>query len=328
MATTTREVNVNLTRKRANKIIFEPLFKSMLDLNLFTVMPNVYAKERLIFMQHMTKILQKDIGCKFNPKGSADMYDRWIETEPVKANVEICADQFKNHIIGENWLKTGTADNDLTGTQIASLLISLVRDAVPEDCKKLFWFGNKASTDDFFNCMDGLWPVHLKNLAVNHLAPYVDTNSGTALGAGDALALLKEMYNSQANVLAGLPDSEKRFYVTKSIYQQYFDDTANLGGGDAGRFQILNGQNVLVYRGIPVVQDVTWDDHQTNELGQPNSHLALLTIPKNLVMATDFVGDKNKIEFWYDRKDEVNLQKAKFKLGANVVHGAFLVIGF
>jgi hypothetical protein len=330
MATEQRELNITLTpntKANVNKLVFEPIFRSD-ELSGIRVMSGVSNKKKLGYMRRMKKILQKDTGCKWNPKGSADVYTRQIEVEPIKINVEMCADEFKDTVLEDLYQKTGVARNDLTGTQLGAAMILLVRDAIPEDCKNLFWFGKKNSDNEFYNIMDGMWSVYLQQLALNNLSPYVNTGSGNPLDAGDAEAILEKMYEAQSNALKGLSKSEKRFYVTDSVWEGWFKDSADLGGGDAGRFQIINGQEKLTYRGIELVNNPNWDEIMEDDFGKVDSHLALLTTPDNLVMATNVLGDKNRVEFWHDRKTEENDLKVKFKLGANFVHPAFFVIGF
>ena len=329
MPTSQREFNFSLTKKNGvQKLVMVPIFRSKL-LDGIRVVPNISSKKDMAFMTHMKRILQKDTGCKWTPKDAGgDVFIRTIEVEPIKVNLEFCADQYKDTIIGDNFQKTGNLNNDLTGTQLGSAIVMSVREAIPTDCLDLFWFGMKDSNDDFFNIMDGMWTVYLKQLALDNLAPYVDMNSGSPLASGDAEARLAEVYAAQSTALKGLPDEQKRFYVTDSVWEGWFQDSALLGGGDAGRFQIINGQKVLTYRGIQLQKDVTWDQTMAVDYGAPNTHLCLLTTPNNLIMGTDVAGDKNTVDFWYDKKTEENDLKVKFKLGANYLHPAFFVIGF
>lgn len=327
MATITREMDFTLVGKKANKAIFEPVFQSIYKLGTFRVMANVTSKEKLWFITNLKKILQKDNGCGWNPKDSFDIYNRTIEVRDVKVNMEMCVDEFKGTIF-EQTQKSGILRTDLTGTQMGTALIMAVRQALPPDCQGLFWFGDEKSNDPFYNIMNGMWTVYLPDLVLNNLAPYVSTNSGSPLAPGATRALLSKMYKSQSQVLKGLANNKKKFYVTDSIWEGWFDDLESIGGADGKRLQTINGADTLFYRGIELVPDTTWDERMTNDIGSPDSHLALLTTPDNLILATNVQGDKNTIELWYDRKEETNDLKVKFKLGANFVHPAFFVIGF
>jgi hypothetical protein len=55
---------------------------------------------------------------------------------------------------------------------------------------KVAFFGNKASVDDAVNITDGMWSVYIPQLVANNLVPYINSNSGTPLGAGDGIDLL------------------------------------------------------------------------------------------------------------------------------------------
>jgi len=329
MGTINRSLDVTWTPKNGvNKLFFEPVWQSMLKLDTFRVLPNISDKKKLGFIKKLTKILQKAEGCKFTPKGSMEIYDRTIEVDSVKINMEQCIDQFKDTVLAENFKKTGNMKYDLTGTEIMAYIVQLIQDSLPGEYQRLFWFGDKSSDDPTLNLTNGFWSVYAEQLVDDDLSPYVDSNSGAPLAPDDGLALLKKMYEEQAKVLKGLPASEKRFYVTNSVWEAVQNDYEALGGGDAGRVQTISGVTTMQYRGIQIIQDCNWDTIMEDDLGKVDSHLALLTTPNNLIMATNMKSDLNKVEVWYDRKDELNYIKVNGKFGTNFVHPAFFVIAY
>ena len=329
MGTINRSLDVTWDQKNGvNTLFFEPTWQSMLELNSFRVLPNVKNKKKIGFVKKLEKILQKAIGCGFTPKGSTSVYDRTIEVDPVKVNMQQCIDEFKDTVIEQNFRKTGNMKYDLTGTELMAVIVQLIQDSLPGEYQRLFWFGDKSSNDPTLNITNGFWSVYAEQLVLSNQSPYIDSNSGAPLAPGDGLALLKKMYKAQTKPLKGMMATDKRFYVSNSVFEAVEDDYEALGGGDGGRVQTIEGVTKLFYRGIEIIQDCNWDTTMQDDLGKPDSHLALLTTPDNLIMATNMQSDLNKVEVWYDRKDELNYIKVNGEFGTNFVHAAFFVIAY
>jgi hypothetical protein len=71
-------------------------------------------------------------------------YERCIETEFVKANVELCFDEFKDTVY-KQLLKKGTQIDNLEGTIFMDLLLTRMQQAVRKQALLLAFFGDKAS---------------------------------------------------------------------------------------------------------------------------------------------------------------------------------------
>lgn len=329
MPTIRRDLGIILTPETGiNQLFFEPFFQSVMNMGMFRVITNVRNKKKLGFVRRLEKILQAATGCGFTPKGGIEVFDRIIEVNPVKVNLSMCVDDFKDTVF-EQTTKTGNGKTDLTGTPMMQALILAVRDALPDDLARLFWFGDKSTNDPFYNLSDGLWTVYLEQLVQSGQSPYTNTNSGSPIPPGGGRALLSQVYKAQSKALKGLSKAERKFFVTDSVWEAYQDDLENFAsGGELGSMRVINGVETLTYRGIQLINNPNWDLFTTNELGNPESHLILLTTPKNLIVATNTQSDQNRVEVWHDRKDEDTNLKINFKFGANFVHAAFFSVGF
>ncbi len=325
MATTLR--NISISSSKATTIFFEPVWKDMITQGNFRVMANVTSKKKIGYVQQLENIIQKATGCGFTPKGQVGVYTREIEVDQFKVNISQCFDVFKDTIFEEQ-LKKGNMQYDTDGTIMGNILITKVRDAMDLDYTRLFWWGDKASSDANNNLTDGIWSVHIPALVAANQTPYVNANSGSPLAPGDAIDLLKEVYENQALVLKGLPKSMKRFYVSDSVYEAYESDLEALGGGDAGRTQLINGVEMLSYRGIALVNNAKWDEYTTNVLGTPNTHQVLLSAPDNLIFATDLLSSLNSIEIFFDKLEEQVYMKVNGKFGTNYVHPKLMVAAY
>lgn len=311
----------------ANQIFLEPVFFDDDLLSSYRVMPNVVTRRKMQFAEKLEKIVRKKLGCGFTPVGGLRIYDRYVEVEPMKINLELCYDEFQDTVM-EELLNRGTRITDLTGTVIEQILIDRVRTGLRLDLERVFHFGNTASTDPNYDLMDGLWTVHYPSLVSSNLIPYYNTNSGSALSAGDGITILRTVYDNAPNELNALPNNMKVFNVTGSIYRQYREDIENGGGGDFGLLTMIDGIETLTFRGIRVVPQWRWDDIEANDLSTSDAHLCEYTTPLNKVLATDLVNPGSDLMMWYDPKDEKLYVKAIWKMGGNYVHHSLASVGY
>ena len=327
MPTTIRESAISYVGIEADMIFFEPVFKDMLELGFFRIMPNVVNKKKMQFVGQMEKIVQKKTGCGFKPYGNVSIYDRTIEVDEITIMLEECYDEFKDTVLQEK-LQKGNLKFDLSPTEIMQILIEKVRDAAMLDYIRLFWFGDKASTDAAYNVTDGVWTVHIPELVAANLIPYINTNSGAPLAPGHALTYLQQVYDEAPLALKGLPTGDKIIFVSGSVWENYRNTLETNGGGDAGRQMLIDGNMELFFRGVRVVPNWKWDEYTTNDLNDPDKHMILYTTPQNLVVATDLTSDLNSIKVFTDDLEEKTYIKVNAKLGTNYVHPSLFSVGY
>lgn len=327
MATELKSRSVSYVGTEANQLFFDPIFLPNGSFTNFRVIPNVVSKKKLQYIKKLEKIVQKNTGCGFTPVGKFGMYDRTIEVDEIKVNIEQCIDEFKDTVLEEK-LKKGTLRDDLVGTEIGNLILESVRTGITLDYHRLFWFGDKGSLDPTYNITDGIWTKHIPELVNLNLTPFVAAGSGAPLAPGAATTLLLNVYENQSLALNGLPDSMKRYYVSKSVWDGYRSDLENSGGGDAGRQMLIDGVQVLTFRGIQLVQNQLWDEYTTNDLGMVDQHQVMLSIPDNLVFATDLMSSLTQVMMMYDPFEEVTKVKVKAKFGTNYVHPSLFSVAF
>lgn len=318
------DLNVSFTGQEANTLFFEPVYMDADILRTFRVMPNVTTKKKMGFVRELEKVVRQNSGCGFQPVGSLDIYEREISVDRAKVDLSLCWDEFKDTVF-EELLNTGVRIGDLTGTLLLNILVRQLRTAIQKDIQRLAFFGNRASSNSAYDICDGLFTVILPDFGTAGNLATVNAGSGTALGAGDAIDLLKAMWAAQPKQLRGLPNNMKAFWVDSSVIDQYRADIENGGGGDAGIQLLQDGREMFTFRGIPVYDMLTWNDILTTDFSLTEPHRALLTTPRNLVQATDVVGNENTVKIWYDEKEESVMQKARWKMGFNCVHPSLVV---
>ena len=320
------QLDVSFRGTEANNIFLEPVF---FDDNLrgqFRVLGNVANKKKMVFVQELENIVRKYSGCGFNPVGSVDIYQRTIDVEKMKVDLEICWDEFEDTVF-EELLKTGTRLPDISGTLIENILLTRVQQAIRNDITRLSYFGDQSSNNPNFDSLDGFWTVYYPQLVADDLVPRANTGSGTNLAAGDGFAILRDVYDQAPLQLKGLPANQKVFNVTQSVYSQLREDIENGGGGDYGLLQLINGVEQFTFRGVTVIPQFRWDDIATS-LGTTKPHYVEYTTPQNKVLATDVLSPETALELWYDQKDEKVYIKARFKMGVNYIHPSLISLGY
>jgi hypothetical protein len=327
MGTMTMERNVSYSSIEATRLIYQPIFKDLIGLGYFRVMPNVVNKKRIQYIDKLEGIVQKANGCGFTPKGATSIYNRTVEVNDSKVELSFCFDQFLDTIFEEK-LKKGANVGDLQGTEIMAALLPLIQESMTADYLRLFWFGDTSSLDDTNNITDGIWSVHVPALVAANKIPYTNTSSGAALSPGDGLAYIKDVYDDAPLNLKGLANSEKRILVSGTVWEQYMEDLEALGGGDAGRMMLIDGVTRMYFRGVEVIGNYNWDYFNQKYLGLSNQHQILYTTPDNLIFATDLLSSQNSLDIWFEKKEEVTDVRAKSKIGTNYTHESFFSVGY
>ena len=323
MATLMPQININLTGVEANEILFDPIFMDGGSMTDFKVYPNVKkGAQKIYHVTELENIVREKTGCGFDPIGNMNIYDREIRVYEAKVELEQCIDEFEDTVF-QTLLKSGNLRRDIQGTEIMNILSSQVQMATAKDLKAMLWFGNKATGAGRLKVVDGLLSVHIPNLVAANLCPYKNAGSGSALNAGDARIILTDVYDNQAEALYGMDDSQKVFYVSRSVYSQLRADMEAIGATGGFTSDIESGRRIDRFRGIKIEQKVQWDS-----LSTANSHYVVLTNPKNIVVGTDIMGDASRFKVWYNEEQEMVRIKATFMLGVDYVHPSLFSVAY
>jgi hypothetical protein len=322
------QLNFNLIGEQAQTYLFKPVFFDGSLTDIFDMMVLVNNKQKIGYVGAMDNLLQKNAGCGWNPKGSLSIFERCVNVNEVKINNELCYDEFRNTLM-KQLLKAGTQSYNLEGTAIMDILMTRVQQGLRKQLMNLAFFGDEASIDDDINLVDGMWTVYIPDLVLNNLVPYVNSNSGVPLSAGDGIDLLTAVWENASNVLKATPEAQKVFLVSTNVYFQYLKDLENNGTSSAAHLQLLqNGQTILTFRGIEVKPMYDWASLAQSYQGISDANYVLYTERENMVMATDVNNPINQFEVWTEKREETLNIKSKFYLGFNYKHEEFFSVAF
>lgn len=160
-----------------------------------------------------------------------------------------------------------------------------------------------------------------------------------ALADDDTLATLKAMYVGSPQTLKSLPKERKVFLVDGDSYENLMSTyegwktSSPLFSSDAGRLEMINGVEMLRYRGIPVI-NLNWEvdleadfPHVTGENPARNNRI-IYTELDNLLLLIDNRSEFNKFEFWYNKDEQENRYRLQLKMGANYVSPEVISVAY
>ena len=239
--------------------------------------------------------------------------------------------------------------NVIDGSQstVGNYLVAVVIDGFKENLLRKIWFSDTAAdtvanggvltngTDKgYFDTFDGLFKQIFTE--VNPANVTITKNGGASyaaqeLASGEAIAILKGMYNKADSRLLALAD--KKFYVTRTIWDGYLNDLEDIQNSGAGNTMINeDGQMVLRYRGVEVVNMEIWDRvitaYEDNGTTYNLPHRAVLSTPDNLRVGTLAEGDFGTVDAFYDRKDRTNYVDGVYSLDAKFLETYKAVVAY
>lgn len=290
-------------------------------------------KKQYNVLPSLSKVLKPYDGCARTFAGSQDITNRTLQTKEFEVSLEFCKDDMTNYLtnsynhLAQEWLKSGNASFDPSGTPINTIVTELITDAVRRDVFRRICFGDTTSVSADWDTIDGIWTqlVGDAGTASTYCVKKASANLGTAdLSAGEALTALEAVYAESTNLLKAVPTSKKAFFVTGSVYDNYFNSLAAAGAVTEQAFSnLIKGVPSLTYKGVPVIPVRIWDTELAdagNPLNATTRHLILYTTKDNHRIGVENNADLNKIEGWFERKDRKFYFEGDMKFGYTYLH--------
>jgi hypothetical protein len=108
--------------------------------------------------------------------------------------------------------------------------------------------------------------------------------------------------------------------VTRSIWENLYDTYTGTGAVTELAFkQAMDGiGGQLTFRGIPVVPITIWDDFladSANPLYSTTRHLISFTLKDNHILGVENTGDLEKLDSWFEKKDNKRYYRANMTMG-------------
>lgn len=326
------ETNLNYTWNGilSTDLFFKPTLGSPALSDIFTIDLGAADKKRYHIAPTANKVLKPYSGCDQAVTGSSyNITSKLIQLKPFQMYESWCKDDFTDQLSGsynvlaQEWLKTGTDSFDPAGTPIDRMIMQILKDGLRRDIFRRVSFGDTTSSSADWNQIDGLWQSLIDQSGASNYCVY---RYGSALGtgtlsAGTAQTYLEGIFNNSTNLLKqeAIDGGKGQFLVTRSIWENLYTSYAATGAVTEQAFgNQVNGLPRLTFRGIPVTPVTIWDDFladSTNPLAATTKHLVAFTIKDNHILGVENTGDLNKIDSWFEKKDNKRYYRANMTMG-------------
>ncbi len=320
--------SVTYTPKENPEIFDTPSFVSPEIEKAFTVIDDVQDQMKLYFSGNLSKVTKKYTTCGWVTTGSGtDLTEKTLSVVPLQIQLEQCADPFTRSL-KDQARKSGLNWNDLTGTDIEKLIVDKVKKAAKEDFFRIMSFGQISSGDANYQMLDGLWRKIFNNVN-SYCIEKVGSIGNVTLTPTLVLGYFKDLYNNANNVLKSVPEGDKKFYVTGSIYDVMLEVfESNSSGSDLQLNNLSKGQKSIFYRGIEIVPFRSWDTYIAADFGNFAPNRIIYSVPGNFVMGIESASDFNALDFWYDKKDDTNYIRMRYRAGFEFMHCDYAAVSY
>jgi hypothetical protein len=310
---------------QANEVLIKPAFLTPQMEAYFDIMLSIKSRKQLALDDTLEDIIQASSGCGRDVTGEViTLTEKFIDVCDAKINLDQCVKGLRDSFM-EMWARSGNAEFDITGTEIQDYILEKVQAGMRTDLWRLVWFGNTAlAGDQVLGICDGFWTRLIADAQTYDIYSY---NLPTTLVADSAVDALRSMHDNASALLDNVPNTDKYFAVTRSVWNNYLATNEDACCGDRGIILTNEGTQTLFFRGIEVRKESEWDRAiSAKNLSNPNR--IVYTTKTNLVVGTDAMADTNSLEIIYNPFDKTNQVDAEFKIGTQYKYAELVSIAY
>lgn len=304
----------------------------------FNVVNDIQSVKKMYKTPYLDKITKKRVGCSTTSTETGNgvavtSFD--LAVTDMQIQLPLCADVFAS-TIAETALKKGFDINNLEGTEIESMLAEMILEAAGRDAFRTLFLGDTTLSNTDYTAFDGLFKkLKAGYLAADGTVQADGSITSTDINLTNIVTTFNNFIDAQPSELKYMDDAAKVFYVTHPVYEAWkrYLQSTNFSGVGAQRDALINGIPTLSFNGIPVVSLGLLSKYIDTDFatGSPataaTANRIILTTPENHYIATDLLEDTAKLDFWYERKEDTNYTRLRYKLGFNYAFGNMNVIG-
>jgi hypothetical protein len=299
--------------------------------DLFTIIQGVRCGEYLHYIQPLTTVLSKSSGdCNPVYTQAGSITDRQLVTGEYKVNLEWCEAEFTAVCTAliQKYISPGVDGYELEG-QLMNLIFEQTKNAMAKDILKAMFFSNNSlgsTSSSVYSVIDGVFTKFFDSEAAYCVQPVSNTLPNTAtsvLSADQARDTLRLLWGNSNIRLKQMPTSEKVFWVTGSMWENYYDSLINNCCVEGSWKMGQDGVAELYYRGIKLMPLWFADESLSSETANPYygilRHFAVYTAKANHYMGVERSSDLNNLTSCFDCRTNSNLIKGKMRFGYNFV---------
>lgn len=298
--------------------------------DLFRVKQGIRCGEYVNIMQPLSTVVKKataDCAPTYTQAGS--ITDRKLETGPFEVNLEWCKKEFQAvcNVLGDSSLiGDGLSGYELGGRLRTAIFNEVIKTMKRDNFKYVFLSDNSlgSGSTNPYSAIDGVF-VKFTDSAANYCVQLVSDafppQHNSTLSTNQARDILRLLWGNSKILLKQLAPSQKVFWVTGSVWENYMDSVINdccvEGSWKAGQ----DGIDRLFYRGIELLPLWVLDDALENDTTNPwydeIRHFIVYTSRDNHLLGVENAADLNNLEMCYDCYRKTTLIQADYRMGYN-----------
>ena len=301
--------------------------------DLFTIIQGVRCGEYLHYIAPLTDVLSKSSGdCNPTYTQAGSITDKQLVTGTFLINLEWCAEEFiaQCNIIVEKYTAMGVDVYDIQGN-LQSIIFEEIIEAAKKQVMKIMFFADNSlgtQTTNVYSVIDGVFVKFFDNAAAYCVQPVYNFSAAqklhnSILNADQARDILRLWWGNSNILLKQLPTSQKVFWVTGSMWENYYDSLINNCCTEGSWRLAQDGSTDLFYRGIKLMPlwfaDESLSSETTNPFYDEIRHFAVYTAKANHYMGVERSSDLNNLTSCFDCRTNSNLIKGRMKFGYNFV---------
>lgn len=301
--------------------------------DLFRIIQGVRCGDYLHYVQPLTSVLSKPSGdCSPVYTQAGSITDKQLITGPFAVNLSWCPEEFiaQCNIIVEKYSGMGLDLYDIQ-SNLQSLIFREVMEAMNYDLWKVMFFGNNSlgsGSSNIYSTIDGVLTKFFDSETAYCVQPVNNATfpneHNSVLPENAARDVLRQLWGQSNIRLKSVPDNQKAFWVTGSVWENYYDSLINNCCTEGSWRLGQDGATNLYYRGIQLIPLWFADDTlgaATNADGNPYydevRHFAIYTAKNNHVMGVERTSDLDNLTACFDCRTNETLIKGRFKAGYN-----------
>ena len=316
-------------------VVFCPTVGTPPISDFFRVVETAKYRIRVPLVTSISNIVKASVACARAFSDGIDITNTTVALVELESNLSWCKTDFEETLntgnnLAEEMLRDGVEEWDPSGTEIQTIIDNINLDALRRDTFRIFFWGDTSDADTNWNQLEGVWPRLIsQNTPGNaYCVIRASTTLGTGtLAAGIALSALQELYEQSAITLKQLPNSEKYFAVTGSVYENLLASyEANVNGTERQFTNLFQGQgdqgSELTYRGVRVIPIYKWDQDLAdpgNPLFGTMVHGILYTTRDNHIAAINTQSASEQVSGWYNRAEREYWIESHYRMGYNFI---------
>lgn len=305
------------------------------------IIQGVRCGQYLHLIQPLDSVLTRAIAdCNPTYSQSGTITDRRLETGEFELYLEWCAKEFTavcNALVDSNLIPPGLDGNELGGA-LQTAIFEQILEAMRKDIWKILLFGDNSlgtGNNSKYAVIDGVWTKFHDSFAdycVEPISNVFPNSHNSTLTTNQAVDVLRQMWSDSDILLKQLPDNQKIFWVTGSVWENYYDSLINDCCVEGSWQASQDGIRTLRYRGIEVrplwIADQSLQNDTTNPWYDKIRHFIIYTTPDNHMFGVERASDLNNLEMCFDCRTKSNLITARMRLGYNFIQCNLQSIAF